>query len=148
MAFSNSGSNSDEDDQSDVTEINITPFVDVVLVLLVIFMVTAPAMINEQLKVKLPKTLTSDLKNEGEVLALALTKEGQILLNGNLISEEMLQIQLEEIAKKNSNTAALLSADADSRHGALVRLIDLLKLKGLHNFALQVEKVNRLEEEE
>ena len=53
------------DEDGEITEINITPFVDVVLVLLVIFMVTAPAMIKESLKVKLPKTLTSALSGDG-----------------------------------------------------------------------------------
>jgi biopolymer transport protein TolR len=145
MAFQNSGTGHDEDEGSgsDYTEINITPFVDVVLVLLVIFMVTAPAMLNEQLKVKLPKTLTSDIKDEQAPIALAITKEGQILFNGDLVSDEVLQQRLDEVASLNKNTSALLSADADSRHGDLVRIIDLLKLKGLNNFALQVEKIDR-----
>jgi biopolymer transport protein ExbD len=69
-------------DQSDdgFSEINITPFVDVVLVLLVIFMVTAPVMIKESLKVNLSKTLTSDITAKAASVGLAITKEGQVIL--------------------------------------------------------------------
>jgi biopolymer transport protein ExbD len=122
----------------EITEINITPFVDVVLVLLVIFMVTAPAMIKESLKVKLPKTLTSDLAGEGDQVGVAITKTGQVLLNGKLQSYESLG---DTLATYNPETRFMIMADVDSRHGELVRFIDLLKQNGLNRFALQVEKV-------
>lgn len=128
-------------DDEGINEINITPFVDVVLVLLVIFMVTAPVMIKESLKVNLPKTLTSDITTKASVIGVAITKEGQILLNGKLFSDERLQEELSTISKKDPQTNFLISADADSKHGDVVRLIDLLKRNGLNRFALQVEKI-------
>lgn len=128
-----------EDKEDDgITDINITPFVDVVLVLLVIFMVTAPAMIKESLKVKLPKTLTSDLVGEGEQVGVAITKEGQILLNGKIQTPEGLKAKLKTF---KSETRFMIMADVDSRHGELIRFIDLLKQNGLEKFALQVERV-------
>ncbi len=124
-----------------INDINITPFVDVVLVLLVIFMVTAPVMIKESLKVNLPKTLTSDITSKASTVGVAITKEGQIVLAGRVLSDEALMLELRRIAQENPETNFLLSADADSRHADLVKMIDLLKREGLNLFALQVEKI-------
>jgi biopolymer transport protein ExbD len=128
-------------DDEGINDINITPFVDVVLVLLVIFMVTAPVMLKESLKVNLPKTLTSDITTKASVIGVAITKEGQILLNGKLFSEEGLTDELKKISSTAPETNFLISADTDSRHGDVVRLIDNLKRHGLNRFALQVEKI-------
>ena len=124
-----------------INDINITPFVDVVLVLLVIFMVTAPVMLKESLKVNLPKTLTSDITTKATTVGVAITKEGQIVMNGRLLSEEGLQSELSQISKSAPDTNFLISADTDSRHGDVVRFIDLLKRNNLNRFALQVEKI-------
>ena len=130
------------DDQDDgINDINITPFVDVVLVLLVIFMVTAPVMIKESLKVNLPKTLTSDVTSKADSIGVAITKEGQVLLNGKLFTDDSLKLEFQRISKNNPNTNFLLSADADARHGDVVKVIDLLKKNNLNRFALQVEKI-------
>lgn len=124
-----------------INDINITPFVDVVLVLLVIFMVTAPVMIKESLKVNLPKSLTSDQTTKAASVGIAITKEGQVLFNGKLLSSDSLEGELQLIAKRAPETNFLISADTETRHGDVVRMIDLLKRNNLNRFALQVEKV-------
>ncbi len=124
-----------------INDINITPFVDVVLVLLVIFMVTAPVMLKESLKVNLPKTLTADITTKAATLGVAITKEGQIVLSGKLLSEQALTQELSKIASDAPDTNFLISADVEARHGDVVRFIDLLKRNGLHRFALQIEKI-------
>jgi biopolymer transport protein ExbD len=124
-----------------INDINITPFVDVVLVLLVIFMVTAPVMIQESLKVNLPKSLSSDGAGQGNTVGVAITKEGQVLLNGKLFSSEGLERELARVGQESPETHFLISADADARHRDLVRMIDLLKRYKLNRFALQVEKI-------
>jgi biopolymer transport protein ExbD len=130
------------DDHDDgINEINITPFVDVVLVLLVIFMVTAPVMMKESLKVNLPKTLTSDVTAKTDSIGVAITKEGQVLFNGKLLSTENLQNELRTISQKAPETNFLISADTETRHGDVVRMIDMLKKNNLNRFALQVEKI-------
>ena len=130
------------DDHDDgINEINITPFVDVVLVLLVIFMVTAPAMMKESLKVNLPKTLTSDITSKADSIGIAITKDGQVLFNGKLISAENLQNELRTISLNAPETNFLISADTDTRHGEVVKMIDRLKKNNLNRFALQVEKI-------
>jgi biopolymer transport protein ExbD len=130
------------DDQDDgINDINITPFVDVVLVLLVIFMVTAPVMMKESLKVNLPKTLTSELTTKADSIGVAITKDGQVLFNGKLLSDDNLKTELLRLAQSAPETNFLISADTDTRHGDVVRIIDLLKKNNLHRFALQVEKI-------
>ena len=130
----------DEHDDG-INEINITPFVDVVLVLLVIFMVTAPVMMKESLKVNLPKTLTSDLAAKTDSIGVAITKEGQVLFNGKLLSTDNLQNELRTISQNAPETNFLISADTETRHGDVVRMIDMLKKNNLNRFALQVEKI-------
>ena len=130
-----------DDNDEGINDINITPFVDVVLVLLVIFMVTAPVMIKESLKVNLPKTLTSDFTSKANSIGVAITKEGQVLFNGKLMGSDSLQNELRTIFKNAPNTNFLISADTETRHGDVVRMIDQLKKNGLNHFALQVEKI-------
>lgn len=125
----------------EITDINITPFVDVVLVLLVIFMVTAPVMLQESLKVNLPKTLSADLTTKAATKAVAITKEGQVLIDGIIMGQEGLLRELRKISSENPETNFLISADADSRHGDVVSFIDLLKRNNLNRFAIQVERI-------
>jgi biopolymer transport protein ExbD len=124
-----------------INEINITPFVDVVLVLLVIFMVTAPVMIQESLKVNLPKTLTSDIGTKAATVGIAITKEGQVVLAGKILAPQALNIELARYSKEAADTNFLISADTESRHGDVIKMIDLLKRNNLNRFALQVEKI-------
>lgn len=124
-----------------INEINITPFVDVVLVLLVIFMVTTPIMVKEGLKVTLPKTLTADSISKSVSVGIAITKEGQVLFGGALLSEQDLQDKLIEIYKRAPDTQFLISADTDAKHGDVVKMIDRLKKNNLNSFALQIERI-------
>jgi biopolymer transport protein ExbD len=104
-------------------------------------MVTAPAMMKESLKVNLPKTLTSDETSKADSIGIAITKDGQVLFNGKLISAENLQNELRTISLKAPETNFLISADTDTRHGEVVKMIDRLKKNNLNRFALQVEKI-------
>jgi biopolymer transport protein ExbD len=122
-----------------INDINITPFVDVVLVLLVIFMVTAPMMMKDIIGLKLPKTSSSDAQSFS-TLAIAITKNGQFLLNGELQSSDSLSEKCKEAVKKNVDVQAIISADVESMHGDVVKAIDLIKTAGITQFAIQVEK--------
>ena len=104
-------------------------------------MVTAPVMMKESLKVNLPKTLTSDVTAKTDSIGVAITKEGQILFNGKLLSTENLQNELRTISQNAPETNFLISADTETRHGDVVRMIDMLKKNNLNRFALQVEKI-------
>ncbi len=134
----------DTDDHDDSTSggfssINVTPFVDVMLVLLVIFMITAPMLIKDIIDIKLPKTATSD-GQKAELMGIAINKDGQVLLNGTLVDDESLKSQVKEMLVINPNTQGVISADVELPYGKVVRVIDQLKLAGLDKFAVQIEK--------
>ncbi len=136
MAF---GESSSSGQIQEINEINITPFVDVVLVLLVIFIVTAPMMMKDLIEVKLPKTSLADIKASSP-LAIAITAQGQILVDGQVVTDQILRDRSREAYKKDPMTSVILAADQESRHGDVVKVIGIFKGAGLSNFALQVEK--------
>ncbi len=127
-----------QEEEGLISEINVTPFVDVVLVLLVIFIVTAPAMVKETLGIKLPKAASAD-GSALETLGVAVTRQGQILLNGTIATEAALTEAVRAAVAKNPESQAIIAADAEARHADVVRAIDLVKRAGLNRFALQIE---------
>lgn len=127
-----------QEEEGLISEINVTPFVDVVLVLLVIFIVTAPAMVKETLGIKLPKAASAD-GSALETLGIAVTRQGQILLNGTIATEEALTESVRAAVARNPESQAIIAADSDARHADVVRAIDLVKRAGLNRFALQVD---------
>jgi len=128
-----------DDDSGPISAINVTPFVDVVLVLLVIFMVTAPLLMQESIGIHLPKATSSDRKLNSK-MGVAVTRQGQILLNGVLASPEAISSRVKDALAKDPETQALISADGDARHADVVRAIDLIKSAGMTRFAIQIEK--------
>lgn len=128
------------DDQSEgINEINITPFVDVVLVLLVIFMVTAPMMVKDVIGLELPKAKTTEAKQE-QLISVGITSSGQVILNGNLVTEDELKSFVTQALSADPQAEAVISADGNSKHFDFVRVIDLIKSAGLTQFSIQVEK--------
>jgi biopolymer transport protein ExbD len=130
--------NNDSDEQT-FASINVTPFVDVVLVLLVIFMITAPALVKDIIDIKLPKTNSGDGKIM-QTLGVAVNRDGNILLNGVLTDDEGLKTAAVEALKQNTDSQAIISADVDVPYGRVVKVIDLLKTSGLEKFAVQIEQ--------
>lgn len=131
--------NSSQDDSSMISAINVTPFVDVVLVLLVIFMITAPMLVKDILEIKLPKTESGD----GQVvqtIGIAVNRDGNILLQGQLVDDEALRQAVKEALSQSSESQAIIAADVEVPYGRVVRVIDLLKTSGLHRFAVQIER--------
>lgn len=135
------GKNQLPGDESDdlVAEINITPFVDVVLVLLVIFIVTAPALVKDVINIKLPKAASAD-GSKIETIGIAVNASGQILLNGQVADKAAVQGFIRETLRTNPQAQAVLSADRDAKHGDVVTAIDWVKEAGIDRFAIQIEK--------
>ena len=102
-------------------------------------MVTAPALMKDSFGIHLPKTKTSEQKSAPS-LGIVVTKQGQILVNGQLATAETLIQQIQTLLKTQPYLQALISADSDSRHGDVVKAIDLIKSAGVTHFAIQVEK--------
>lgn len=131
----------DSEDQAGFSSINVTPFVDVVLVLLVIFMITAPILVKESLNLNLPKVDTGD-GPKLETLGVAINKDGNIFINGQIADLEVLKQEALKAVQKDSGAQAIIGADKDVNYGRVVEVIDILKTNGLEKFAVQIEKKN------
>lgn len=125
-----------------MSSINITPFVDVVLVLLVIFMVTAPMLVKDIMELRLPKTQSGDGQML-QTLGVAVNKDGNILLNGQLTDEAGLAQATKDTLAKNTEAQAIISADVEAAYGKVVKVIDILKTAGLEKFAVQIEREDK-----
>jgi biopolymer transport protein ExbD len=128
-----------EGDDDLISGINITPLVDIVLVLLIIFMVTATYIVREAIEVDLPRAAHAG-EATGTTLAVVLTRDGAIYVDGVRQTEEELSARTREAVAKDKDTRAIISADRASLHGAVVRVIDLLKGAGVSRFAINIEK--------
>jgi biopolymer transport protein ExbD len=122
-------------DEDAISGINVTPLVDVVLVLLVIFLMTAPVIYQSAIKVELPKARSGEAAQKSP-LNLTLTKAGDLLWGEEQITWEILTTRLKTV---NPEEPALISADQATAHGLVVKLMDTLRQNGVTKFALNVE---------
>jgi len=118
-----------------LSEINVTPFVDVMLVLLVIFMVTAP-LLQQGVDVNLPKAKGKDLPSE-ERITLVIKKEGTIFMNDNPVSVTEMRSKLDAISKLNPNV--YLKADRGVPYGFVVEVIGEIKDSGIEKLGIVTE---------
>lgn len=128
-----------DDEDAIISGINVTPLVDIVLVLLIVFMVTATYIVKEAIEVELPRAAHAG-ESSGVILAIVLTKDGAMYVDGVQSSEADLRQNAREAVAKNQDTRAVISADKNSLHGAVVRVIDLVKGEGILKFAINIEK--------
>lgn len=132
-----SGSSGDDDGQ--ITGINVTPLVDIMLVLLIIFMVTATYIVKEAIEIELPRAAAGG-ESTARTLAIVVTKDGQAYLDGQLVTEEALIQKIQEAPEKKEDMQAVIGADKEAKHGAVVHMLDVLKGLGITKFAIQIEK--------
>ncbi|OFX21268.1 MAG: biopolymer transporter ExbD [Anaeromyxobacter sp. RBG_16_69_14] len=128
-----------EGEEEMISGINVTPLVDITLVLLIIFMVTATYIVREAIEVDLPRAAHAG-EAIGTTLAVVLTRDGGIYLDGVRRSEQDLVARTREAVARDKDTRAIISADKASLHGAVVRVIDLVKGEGVSRFAINIEK--------
>jgi biopolymer transport protein ExbD len=122
-----------------IVGINVTPMVDVVLVLLVIMMVSATYIVAQSLKVELPKTATSD-DAVPQIAKVTLTRDRKMRFDEQEVTEGQLVEKLRGAHQQNADTSLVLSADQDVPHGSVVHVIDLAKVEGISKFAIHVER--------
>lgn len=127
------------DSDEAISEINVVPLVDIILVVLIIFMVTAPMFMKPTINVNLPKAASGD-KTSPSKLNIALTADGKINLNGTFVDEEAVKAKAMEEAGKNVEVQAIISADKDVPHGRVVGLLDIVKAAGVKKFAISIDK--------
>ncbi|WIG93145.1 biopolymer transporter ExbD [Myxococcus sp. SDU36] len=128
-----------QDNDDEITGINVTPLVDVVLVLLIIFMVTANFIVRETVEVDLPRAANGGETVQG-LVNVVLDKEGKLFFDGAELTEQDLEKRVQEAVAKDKDTRAIISADQSIPYGRVMRLIDVVKGQGIAKFALNIEK--------
>jgi biopolymer transport protein ExbD len=133
----------DEGGPGAIADINVTPLVDITLVLLIIFMVTAPMIVNNpSIKVELPKAATGD-ETLKSTLALTLQREPtggySLYANGEKTDEEKVKVLIPDMLSKNKDLQAIIAADRGIAYGDVVHIVDLVKTLGVHKFALNTD---------
>lgn len=118
-----------------VADINVTPLVDVMLVLLIIFMVTAP-MMTQGLDVDLPKTTAKSLRQEEKPIVVTIDKTGKISLGQFTISQKMLFQELDKYEKQNKEKPIYLKADKDVAYGVVVAVMSDIKRAGFDKLGM------------
>ena len=118
-----------------MSNINVTPFVDVMLVLLVIFMVTAP-IIQQGVEVNLPQAKAVPVEGQEDPLIVTISLDGRVYLNDNEVSPAELRTKLEAIRRLDAGKAVYLRADRDVRYGSVIAAIGEIKSAGIERLGM------------
>jgi biopolymer transport protein TolR len=121
-----------------VAEINVTPLVDIMLVLLIIFMLTAHLIAKQAIEVELPRASQSTTSTP-TTIAVTLTRDGALYLNAAPVTAEQLRAAVREAVKKDPKTQAIIAGDKAVSHGRVVWVLDTIKSLGVTSFAIQIE---------
>ena len=121
-----------------ITDINVTPLVDIMLVLLIIFMLTAHLIARQVIEVQLPKAAQAASVNP-TTLAVTLTREGRMFLNGIPATPESLRAAIQSAVAKDAKTQVIVAGDKNVSHGRVVWVLDLVKSLGVTSFAIQID---------
>jgi biopolymer transport protein ExbD len=121
-----------------VAEINVTPLVDIMLVLLIIFMLTAHLIARQAIEIELPRAASSNA-TPPSTLAITLTKDGAIFLNAEPITPDALRTAVKTALAKDPKTQAVIAGDQAVSHGRVVWILDTIKSLGVTSFAIQID---------
>jgi len=113
-----------------ISQINVTPLVDVMLVLLVIFMVTAP-IIQQGIQVNLPQAQAGAIASDEAPLVVSIAPDGRVYLNDNVISLSDLGKKLRAVRQINNDKEVYLRADQNVRYGAVMKTVEEIKQAGI-----------------
>ena len=122
-----------------ITDINVTPLVDIMLVLLIIFMVTTSVIVKDSIPVKLPVASTGEAKKVS-ILAVTVDAKGKLYLNGEAANKDKIRAFIKQERGRGTKLEAVIAADRDTTHGQVVGLIDLVRAEGVTKFAITVLK--------
>jgi biopolymer transport protein ExbD len=122
-----------------IAQINVTPLVDVVLVLLVILMVASTYIVAQTLKVQLPRAKSTDGTAE-KPTKVEILKGGTFRWNEEPVAESALPTKMKEAVDADAEMSLVVSADKEVMHGTVVHVLDLAKLAGITKFAINVQQ--------
>lgn len=129
----------DEEDEI-VAEINMTPLIDVMLVLLIIFMVSSTAALESGMDIELPKTTLTNEKKDSEILVISLGKDGKVSVQGKNVAPEEITRKIASSLKELKTESVILEGDTAANLGKAVELMDMAKVAGAKNFSIAAEE--------
>lgn len=132
--------NNNDGDDNIMAEVNLTPLIDIMLVLLIIFMVTSTAALESGLDIELPKTAITNEKKQDEILIITLNKDGKVALQGKYVDEAKLgEAMIEKLAELKTDSV-ILEGDTQAFLGKAVEIMDVAKSAGAKNFSIAAEE--------
>ncbi len=126
-----------------VAEINVTPLVDIMLVLLIIFMLTAHLIAKQAIEVELPRASQSTTLPP-TTIAVILTRDGSLYLNSSPVTPDALRSAVKAAVAKDAKTQAIIIGDKAVSHGRVVWVLDTIKALGISSFAIQIDPAEML----
>lgn len=126
-------------EEDTISDINIVPLVDIILVVLIIFMVTAPAMIKPSVSVQLPSAGSSD-ETQPSLLQIAITPQGAVFSSNQELDEEGVKSLAADEFQRNPEVQAVIAADREVSHGTVIRVLDWVKSAGVKKFAITTDR--------
>jgi biopolymer transport protein ExbD len=130
----------DEDDK-EISEINMTPFVDIILVVLIIFMATATFIVEGKIPLNLPKAQTGEPKEiKVKRIEITLLKTGELFINERKIDPELLERKLKKL--KGKDTVVVLRADQSIEFQKVVSIIDTCRKVGLEKYMIETKRMD------
>ena len=122
-----------------IVEINMVPFIDVVLVLLIIFMVMTPFLVQQQVRVNLPQSVSSTEASDRPIVIL-IQKNGEMSLNGTAVGTSTLEISLKSLLAKDNDRPVMIQADRDLALQQVVTIMDIAKRLNVSKLGISVQQ--------
>jgi biopolymer transport protein ExbD len=122
-----------------IADINVVPLVDIILVVLIIFMVTAPMIMKPSIKVNLPQAASGEQTVQTQI-NVTIAANGNLSLNGKPADTITISAEASKALAENPDIQAIISADKDVPHGTVVQVLDLIKTVGIKKFAISIDK--------
>lgn len=135
------GGGANDSDEEMITAINVTPLVDIVLVLLIVLMVTSSYLVNKSINVELPKAATGETTTPN--LSISIDVENKLYLDGNVITQDQLQQRIRAAYAADPEVKAIISADGRVQHSQVVTIIDTLRREKVTKFAINTSPIEK-----
>lgn len=130
--------NSDSDEP--IAQINVVPLVDIILVVLIIFMVTAPLVLKPTIDVDLPQASSGETKQAPKNIEVVINRAGDLYLDGSKVTLEQLKSTVSLEAKKSKESSVVLTADKEVTLEGLTTIIDAIKGSGIKKVGFSIQK--------
>lgn len=128
-----------EEENEPISQINIVPFVDIILVVLIVFMATAPMIARQGIPLRLPKAKVGTPSDRPSFL-VEINSKGHVFIEGRRVPDGEIKSRAQKAFDAHSMVQAVISADKAVSHGRVVRVIGWIKAGGIHQFSITVEK--------